>query len=264
MHIRRKKCYLCYAILLFFLIILFKKNVVIAEQSVDDEMQTVSSNATGDISTSSRLGGSNILKYILGISPAALFATINIYKFLIERKYDINSISIELINKDIAHDNKYPKFYCEKITVNENEIIKRSLENPYYLNVMMIINTSNTRVRISKIVIKGIEFEMGGFKLQFTGEGRSLFGYKKCRVDQQSGVCSMLFRYPSIKKEKSKINPVRHFQNPDNMRLSFKWANANIFSIISFLIPKTVNAEFKKIDNPNNPALMGIESVRIY
>lgn len=267
MHIRRKKCYLCYVVLLIFLIILFKKNIVIAGQTVDNDIQAVSSNATGDISASSTLGVSNILKYILSISPAGLYSTINIYKYFLERKYEIVSINIEFICKDITHDNKYPTFYCEKIIVGENEIDKRRVENPYYLDVMLIIKTSNTRDRISNIVIKGIEFEMGGYKLQYKGEGRSLLGYKKCRVDKQSGVCLLLFKYPSIKTENglSMINPVPHFQNPKNVRLNFKWAsNANIFSIFGFLIPKTVNAEFEKKDNQNSSTFIGIKSVRIY
>lgn len=266
MYIRKRKTCLWFALICLVIIAFaFDKNVVKANQTVGSQTQTTSSNTSSSIPNQNAIKISEYFKYVLTVILAGLLTIINIYRYFLERKYEIILISVYLINEDITYDDGYTRFNCEKIIRNGQEIEKKRLEMPYYLDVSIKISSPNTRKNIENIVIKEIEFDIDGYILQYKCEGNTYFGYKKCRVEKQEGICSLLFKYPSIKKYNgvSKINPTLFFKNPEVMHMSFKWATSvSIFSIFGFLFPKSVKVEFEKKEYQNTR--MGIESKKIY
>lgn len=266
---RLKKIQLVFAIILylsFFLVVFLEKEVVVkaVHTSVNQEVQ-VDETANYSIEETAQ-STENILKFLVSVILAGTLTCINIYKFWVERKYEIESVNIDLVNDREQNCIGCTELQHHKIYKNKKEIFARKFATPCYLDMSIKISIPNTRKKIKNIAIRNMSVYVNGYRIIYKGIGRGVCRVSKCKVDKQNDTVNLLLKFPTIKEEHNKkLNPIFAFQNPEKVCVKFKWlTGASIFVIFNLWLYKSSTIEFEKSDYQKGSGKIGIKSKGIY
>ena len=158
MRYTRKKL-LCIGVcvcLLFFILL----NGQAVAASKNNTNQTQSSQTGSNISNGASASGFSWNKVgegikILGGSVLALIvAIIAIYRFVLEKRYDIESIVIDLIHKKPLQNMEYTDFGVVNISKEGEEVTQISEPNLYYFDISINFSIPDGRKLLNNIILK--------------------------------------------------------------------------------------------------------------
>lgn len=275
---QRKYFFLCVGICIF-CFLLFCGQAVYAAQSNGNQVKTdqnqvnesnfnISNNTSNPIINWEDVW--NGIKKIVTCLLGAIGSLLAIYKFILEKDYDIdneNGIEVELINKKPLQDIGYTKFVCEKITKNNRTIEQIADPNPYYLDIVIKISIPDGRKTLNNIIIKKLLINMDGYKLVCVLKDNNIGRLKKCKFNKQKKACRLLIKWPTIKEkqDRKELNPIAIFRDPDHVVMKMNWyPNIILSPVAGFLFPKKSTIEFEKIEHKNGSPRIAIKSKGIY
>lgn len=262
---RKNICIFIAFLFIVFNCVFFDRSIAMAAIASDSQKQMT--NESSD--NSYRINNQNvddILKYLVTVILAGIVSFIGIYKFFVEKQYEIELVNINLVNERVNGVQCYTKFMYNKVYKGKERIKSIGSGTPYYLDISIKLSIPETRKKVDAIVIKKLVFCMNGYKLKYKREKDGFWGSKKCKVDKQNDICLLFLNFPSIKEDDlKKLNPINAFQEPKEVFLKLKWRTiVNVFSIFGFLFNKSANVKFEKAEYQKYSAQIGIKSKGIY
>lgn len=269
---------LCISLLFFILV--NGQAVVASKTSTTQTTQSsqIGSKVSGSVS-GSNLSWLEILKIIGGSVLATIVAIITIYKFILEKRYDIESTMIYLICKKPLSNLEYTEFRVLSITREGKEVVQTSNPNPYYLDISVVLSIPDGQKLLNNIFVKKINFHINGYDLVCVPKIQALTGSKKCIFNKQNRTCEILLKWPTIKggedrrvqedlkaqKDREALNQIRAFNNPETIVMHIKWyPQVIISSVVGFFLPKKAKIKFEKIEYENETPRIGIRSIGIF
>lgn len=270
---RRKLLYFfVWVCVLFF--ISFCGQVVYAAQPNANQVQTNQTNQTNSnvsSGTTTPIGiwddVWDIIKLVGGSLLGTLTALITIYKFVLEKDYDIEGVEVDLINKKPLQNTEYTEFLCGEITIDDRTIEQITDPNPYYLDIVVKVSVPDGRKPLKNIIVKKLVIDMNGYKLVCVPKNKGTGGLKKCTFNKQKKTCRILLKWPTIKDKNDRIalNPTMTFRSPDYVDMYMVWYPQIILSpIVGFLFPKKLTIEYEKIKHEKGSPRIGIKSKGIF
>lgn len=268
---RRWRKILCFCIwICLYILILFNKQTVYAS-SDDAKQEKVEQNNSNNTSTNIIEWEDivDILKVAGGSILGIVTASIVIYKFVLEKDYDIGEvedkgIEIQLINKKPLQDIEYTEFVCDNIVTNERIIELSNDPNPYYLDILINISTPDGRKTLKNIVIKKFLISVNGYNLVCLSKNKRL---KKCKINRKKKTCRILLKWPTIKMKNDRmiLNPIRIFKNPQNVIVYINWYPHIILApLMGTIFPKKAIFNFEKVEHNNDSPRIVIKSEGLF
>ncbi len=269
-HQKRMFLYLSVWICVLFFI-QFSGQAVFAGQPNTNQVQSGQTNS--NVSNSASTSGFNwnmvleSIKWIGGSLFAAVVALITIYKFVLEKRYDVESVEIDWINKKPVQNREYTDFLVFNISKDGRDVDLISAPNPYYLDISIKFFVPDGRKLMKNIIVKKMIFHMNGYELVCVPKIKTKTGLKKCTFNKQKKSCRILMKWLTIKEESDRValNQTGIFRNPDYVDMHLVWyPQIMLSSIVGFLLPKKPTIEFEKIEHENGSTRIGIRSRGIY
>ena len=269
--LERKKISFClFVMVCAFFLILSNGQAIYASQMNTNQVKTTQ-NGTNNIPTSAFDWDTiwNYIKLVGGSLLGIITMLITIYKFVLEKKYVIENVEIDLVNRKLSHYAKYTEFVCEKISNSSRIVEEIDYPNPYYLNISIKINTPSGRKTLNDIVIKKMIFNINKYKFFCIPKMKETGSSNKCPFNEQSGKesCEILLKWPTIKDKNDRLalNPTEIFRNPNCLNMYVAWYPSIILSpIFGFIFPQKKEIIFEKMEHENGSPRIGIKSIGIY
>lgn len=268
------------ACLLFF--ILFNGQVVGASKTSTNQTQSSQTGVNASKSVSKSASSWDKVGEVIKI-VAPIFTIVGviicIYKFILEKRYDIESIVICLIHKKPLQNMQYSKYKVMSITKEEKEVALISAPNPYYFDISINFSIPEGRKLLNNIFIKKICFNINGYELVCDSENVNRAGIEKCMFNKQNKTCNILLKWPSIKggesrkdqeeqkaqKDREALNQFMAFRNPEKIDMYMNWYPQVMLSpIVGYFLPKRAKIKFEKIEHENGTTRIGIKSIGIF
>lgn len=154
------------------------------------------------------VGGTSIL--------GAVASYLGIVKSFKERKCDISSVEIELIQEKPDDIGKYAIFECERISKEPNIFIDLGDESHYLYAITITAICPSDTVEIDNIAIKEFDIEISGYQFIFKPVCTDFLQYKFCGADFREKKCCLLVKLHKAKKNRVQldVNEVSIFNTP--------------------------------------------------
>lgn len=253
-----------------FFLILSNGQAIYASQTNTNQVQTVQ-NSTNNLMIFP-LNWNTLWDYIKLVGGSLLgiiTMLIAIYKFVLEKKYVIENVEIDLINRKLPEDTKYIDYVCKKISINSRIVEEIDYPNPYYLDISIKIDTPDGKKTLNGIVIKKMILIINEYKFLCIPKMKDAGSYPKCPFNEQKGKesCEILLKWPAIKDKNDRLalNPTEIFRYPNCLKMYVTWYPSIILSpIFGFIFPQKKEIVFEKIKHENGSPRIRIKSIGIY
>ncbi len=253
-----------------FFLMLFGGQTVYAVQSNTNQVQSSQTNSSvsnGAPSSDTNWSMGDIVKIIGGSLLAIVTSLIIIYKFILEKGYDIEAVEIDLINQKPMQNKEHTDFLISNISKEDRCVEQLSEPNPYYLEIVIKFFVPDGRKPLKNIIVKKLIFHMNGYELICVPKMDTRNKLKKCIFNKQKKTCSMLLKCSTIKEKDDRIalNQIEVFRKPNCIDMYIVWYPQIIMSsLMGFLFSKKASIEFEKIQHESNSPRIGIKSKGIF
>lgn len=249
----------------------YKRNISVSNVGINVSNSNVSSVSTNvnnsNVSNIKKIWGWIRKLSLLGILAGIVHIT-GLYKMIVERKFNIDSISVELLTEPPVNCEKYAIFNCGKISKGDLTI-EQGEESHYRYKITIIIKSMPSRKKIENLAIKEIVVRMDDYFVEYIPQGKTIFKCGICGV--ALGVeerCSILMQVPTAKRQtdQESLNEARlsFFENPEKFLMYILFfVNAKKTSFFSFIFSKPRIVWFREKVYSSDGFNVGIESDEI-
>ena len=190
---------------------------------------------------------------------------ISISNVLIERRYSLEEIDIDVITQKLENEEGYTILQCNIVKDNSNKIDVVNRTNNYIWDMTVKIDRPDKFKHAFNVTIKKLLVEIDGYVLEFCAQSQKYEDWVKCKAAENQDSCSLLLVPPCVAKQyKSNINLLKKGKEADKIKVYLTWVvNGSWYSFIRYLFPRKSTILFKTKENVPHNVFTGIKSVKI-
>ena len=190
---------------------------------------------------------------------------LSISNVLIERRYGLGEIDIDVITQKIENEEGYTILHCNMVKTNSNtiDVVKRT--NNYIWDMTVKIDRPDKFKHAFNMTIKKLLVEIDGYELEFCAPSSKYKDWIKCKAAENQDSCSLLLMPPCVTKQyKTNINLLNKGKEADKIKVYLTWVvNGSWYSFIRYVFPRKSTILFETKENVPHNVFIGIKSVKI-
>ena len=190
---------------------------------------------------------------------------LTISNVLIERRYGLGEIDIDVITQKLENEEGYTILQCNAVKANGNKIDVVDRTNNYIWDMTVKIDRPDKFKHAFNVTIKKLLVEIDGYVLEFCIQSKKHEDWVKCKAAENQDSCSLLLMPPCVAKQyRSNVNLLNKGKEADKIKVYLTWiVNGSVYSFIRYLLPRKSTILFETKESVPHNVFIGIKRVKI-